>query len=176
MKTFHQTILLSLSLTITLCFFQSASAAPQTMWQIGTFNQSPSEFNSGKKGAPLFGSRYPKGELVYIVGKSLPETDWPAYQEGSTLGKAGSHPHPYTIQFDLEQVPQGVYTLKIGLLSETSRVATLQVEINGHAGLFYQHPKLNYGGGDRQMVTIPPRGRGHDHLRPPHKIIAEGNQ
>ena len=155
MKTSHQTILLSLCVTFTLGFFQSASAASQTVWQMGTFNQSPSEFNTGNKGAPLFGSRYPKGELVYIVGKSLPGTDWPAYQEGSTLGKAGSHPHPYTIQFELEQVPQGVYTLKIGLLSETARVATMQVEINGHAGFFYQHPKLNYGGGDRQMVTIP---------------------
>ena len=29
------------------------------------------------------------------------------------------------------------------------------MEINGHAGLFYQHPKLNYGGGDREMVTLP---------------------
>jgi hypothetical protein len=138
-----------------LCFFQGASAAPQAVWQIGTFNQSPSEFNTGKKGPPLFGSRYPKGELVYIVGKSIPETDWPAYQEGETLGKPGSHPHPYTIQFTLDQVAQGVYTLKVGLLSETARVAELQVEINGHAGLFYQHPKLNYSGGDRDMVTLP---------------------
>ena len=155
MRTLHQQILLPLSLTFTLCFFQSASAAPQTVWQIGTFNQSPSEFNTGNKGAPLFGSRYPKGELVYIVGKSKPERDWPAYQEGATLGKTGSHPHPYTIHFDLDQVPQGVYTLKIGLISESARVAVLQVEINGHASLFYQHPKINYAGGDRQMVTTP---------------------
>jgi alpha-mannosidase len=155
MRTLHQKLLSSLSLIFMLGLFQSASAAPQTVWRIGTFNQSPSEFNTGNKGAPLFGSRYPKGELVYIVGKSKPEMDWPAYQEGATLGKTGSHPHPYTIQFDLDQIPQGVYTLKIGLLSETARVAVLQVEINGHAGIFYQHPKLNYGGGDRQMVTLP---------------------
>ena len=78
MKTLHQIILLLLSLFFTLGFFQSASAAPQTVWQIGTFNQSPSEFNTGNKGAPLFGSRYPQGELVYVVGKSKPELDWPA--------------------------------------------------------------------------------------------------
>ena len=89
------------------------------------------------------------------MGKSRPETDWPAYQEGATVSKAESHAHPYTIQFDLDQIPQGVYSLKVGLLSETARVAVLQVEINGHTGWFYQHPKLNYGGGDRQMVTLP---------------------
>jgi len=125
------------------------------VWQIGTFNNSPSEFNTGSKGAPLFGSRFPKGELLYVVGKSKPDTDWPAYQEGATVGKADSHPHPYSIQFDLDQAPQGLYSLKIGLLSETARVAMLQVEINGHTGQFYQHPILNYGGGDRQMVTLP---------------------
>ena len=125
------------------------------MWQIGKFDQSPSEFNTGKQGPPLFGSRYPAGELLYIVGKSTPEVDWPAYQEGSTIGKAGSRPHPYATQFDLPEAPQGVYTLKVGLLSETARVARLQVEINGHRGLFYQHPKLSYTGGDREMVVSP---------------------
>ena len=78
MRTFHQTILLSLCLAFTLSFFPSASAAPQKVWRIGTFNQSPSEFNTGIKGAPLFGSRYPKGELIYLMGKSKPEMDWPA--------------------------------------------------------------------------------------------------
>ena len=157
MRTLHQNLLLpfALSIAFMLRFFQSASAAPQTLWQIGTFNESPSEFNAGNKGAPLFGSRFPKGEVVYVVGKSKPETDWPGYQEGATVGKAESHPHPYTIQFDLDEAPQGLYSLKIGLLSETARVAVLQVAINGHAGQFYQHPILNYGGGDRQMVTLP---------------------
>ena len=125
------------------------------VWRIGTFNQSPSEFNTGKQGPPLFGSRYPAGELLYVVGKSRPETDWPAYQEGAEIERPGSRPHPYTIQFNLPGKPSGVYTLKAGLLSETARVARLQVEINGHKGLFYQHPMLSYTGGDREMVVSP---------------------
>jgi hypothetical protein len=153
MKTSYQELFGALFLTFTACLCQSASAAPQVVWRIGTFNESPSEFNTGKQGPPLFGSRYPKGELIYIVGKSRPETDWPGYQEGAAAGKPGNH--AYIIQFNLDEVPLGVYTLKAGLLSETARVAELQVEINGHAGLFYQHPKLNYGGGDRDMVTLP---------------------
>jgi len=157
MRTVHQNLLLlfALSIAFMLSFFQSASAAPQTLWQIGTFNESPSEFNTGNKGAPLFGSRFPKGEVVYVVGKSKPEVDWPAYQEGATVGNSERRTHPYSIQFDLDQAPRGLYSLKVGLLSETARVAVLQVEINGHTGQFYQHPVLNYGGGDRQMVTLP---------------------
>jgi len=125
------------------------------VWRIGTFNQSPSEFNTGKQGPPLFGSRYPARELLYVVGKSRPESDWPAYQEGAEIERPGSHPHPYTIQFNLPKEPSGVYTLKVGLLSETARVARLQVEINGHGGLFYQRPMLSYTGGDREMVISP---------------------
>jgi hypothetical protein len=125
------------------------------LWRIGAFNQSPSEFNTGKPGPPLFGSRYPSGELLYVVGKSRPESDWPAYQEGAEIGRPGSRAHPYTIQFNLPKEPSGVYTLKVGLLSETARVARLQVEINGHRGLFYQHPMLSYTGGDREMVVSP---------------------
>jgi len=125
------------------------------VWRMGKFNQSPSEFNTGKPGPPLFGSRYPAGELVYIVGKSTPAVDWPAYQEGAETNRPGSRPHPYTIQFNLSKTPSGVYTLEAGLLSETARVASLQVEINGHRGLFYQHPVLSYTGGDREMVVSP---------------------
>jgi len=127
----------------------------KVVWRIGTFNQSPSEFNTGKQGPPLFGSRYPAGELLYVVGKSNPAIDWPAYQEGAETDRPGFHLHPYTIQFNLTNIPKGVYTLKAGLLSETARVARLQVEINGHKGLFYQHPVLSYAGGDREMVVSP---------------------
>jgi len=133
----------------------SDSRPSKVVWQIGKFNESPSEFNTGKQGPPLFGSRYPAGELLYIVGKSTPDKDWPAYQEGAEIERPGNRPHPYTIQFNLPGSPSGVYTLKAGLLSETARVARLQVEINGHKGLFYQHPKLSYAGGDRELVVSP---------------------
>jgi len=112
---FKQALQMLAVLAIMMSFCPKAVAVPKVVWQIGKFNLSPSELNTGKQGPPLFGSRYPKGELLYLVGKSSAEADWPAYQEGSTLGKAGGHPHPYAIQFDLREVPQGVYTLKVGL-------------------------------------------------------------
>ena len=36
-----------------------------------------------------------------------------------------------------------------------ARLPRLQIEMNGHRGLFYLHPKLNYAGGDTNSVFIP---------------------
>jgi hypothetical protein len=143
-----------LLLVIMICFCQWAGATSKAVWQIGEFDQSPSEFNTGKQGPPLFGSRYPAGELLYVVGKSTPAVDWPAYQEGAALGRAANRPYPYTIQFELPEVLQGVYTLKVGLLYESSRLARLQVEINGHRGLFYQHLKVTYTGVSPETISV----------------------
>ncbi|MGD1104200.1 MAG: polysaccharide lyase family protein, partial [Terriglobia bacterium] len=144
----------ALWLAVLISFLPYAKAAPKVVWQIGTFNDSSSEFNLGKPGPPFFGDRYPK-ELLYVVGKSTPEADWPARQLGSAIFQPGGHPRPYTIQFDLDEIPQGVYTLKVALLLESSCVGQLQVEVNGHVGFYYQHPKLSYTGGDREMVVSP---------------------
>jgi hypothetical protein len=127
----------------------------ETLWQIGTFNLSSGEFNQGAAGPPLFGWRFPKGELVYVVGQSDPAKDWPAYQPGSANGQAGFTAHPYTIQFELANIPRGLVTLKVSLLVETPRAPRLGVEINGHHAIFYQHPKLDYSGGDRELVVNP---------------------
>jgi hypothetical protein len=137
------------------CLFDVPNTFSETLWQIGTFNFSSGEFNTGKGGPPLFGQRFPKGELVYGVGKSNPDQDWPAYQPGSANGRAGFARHPYTIQFDLADVPHGLVTLKVSLLVESARTPRLGVEINGHRALFYRHPLPNYVGGDRSMVVNP---------------------
>ena len=112
-RTFH--CIIPLLLTITLCLFWSVSAASQEVWQIGKFNHSPSNFNSGKPGQPLFRSRYPQGEPPYVVGRSTSELDWPTYQEeGSTGGNPETILFPYVVRSDLDEVPQGVQTVEIG--------------------------------------------------------------
>jgi hypothetical protein len=143
-------------LTVVVCgFCVLPYAVSETLWRIGTFNYSSGEFNQGREGPPLFGQRFPKGELIYVIGKSSPEKDWPAFQPGSANGGAGFVPHPYTIQFDLGDVPRGLFTLKVSLLVETPRAPRLEVEVNGHEAVYYRHPKLNYAGGDREMVVSP---------------------
>jgi hypothetical protein len=160
-------------LAVLIPFIPYAQAAPKVLWQIGVFDNSSGEFNYGKPGPPFFGDKYPK-ELLYIVGKSNPNVDWPARQLGSAIFQPGAHPRPYTIQFDLDEVPQGVYTFKVGLLSENACVGHLQVEINGHVGFYYQRPKLSYDGGDREMIVSPIAGTDTILIDIPAKYLQKG--
>ena len=138
---------------IWLLFFSfpaRVQAGSQKLWRVGTFDESSQEFKAG-------GIDYsnPAQDPVFTVGKSDPAKDWYAYQPGSGNGKAGFRPHPFTVKFDLPNVPKGVFSLKAGLLAYMARLPRLQIEMNGHRGLFYLHPKLNYAGGDTNSVFIP---------------------
>ena len=138
-----------------ICPFSFAGAAQEAVWQLGKFDQSSAEFHQGEMKAPVVAGAQPESEVLYIIGKSNPANDWPAFQPGSSNGGAGFRPHPYMIQFDLPGAPQGLYTLKVALLVETPRVSRLQVGINGHRALLFQHPTLNYAGGDVSSVFEP---------------------
>ena len=150
-RTYKQVLRMPLALVIMICLCQCVRAASKAVWQIGKFDQSSVEFNHGGALPPNFAV---PPDVLYIVGKSKPATDWPAFQPGSANGRAEFRPHPYTIQFDLPEAPRGLYTLKVALLVETPRVPRLQVEINGHRALAFQHPTLNYAGGDRISVWL----------------------
>jgi hypothetical protein len=136
-------------------FCQPAGAASQVVWQIGRFDRSSSEFNLRGAPTPKPGAGQGQSDLVYVIGKNQAETDWPGFQPGSSNGKAGYRPHPYAIQFDLPSSPRGLYTLKVALLVESPRVSRLEVEINGHRALYFQHPVLDYSGGDVSSVFLP---------------------
>lgn len=129
---------------------QARSPAPQAAWQplwrIGTFDQSSAEFHDGAPADPV---------APYVVGKSVPDKDWFAFQPGSANGLFGHQPHPASIEFNLAEKPIGVYQIKIALLVEHPRISALDVSINGHKGRFYQHPKLNYNMGDISGAFFP---------------------
>ncbi len=113
------------------------SAAGNTVWQIGIFNQSSHEFNSQ---APVGNPNY---NPVYTVDKST-ANDWPARQPGSENKAEGLRPHPFTILFNLPSNPQGTYTLTISALLYEPRVPYLEVAINGREGAFHFPRKLSY--------------------------------
>ena len=119
------------------------------LWQIGDFDEGSGEFrNSGIDYSD------PKQDPVYRVGKDH-NSDWPRFQPGPANGMAGGRIHPFTILFPLSDAPQGVYRLKIAILYETPRLSSLRVEINGHAGNFYFHPRLTYDSGDWEETFVP---------------------
>lgn len=133
------------ALMVTAC----ASAADNPIWRIGTFNRSSGEFRS--QGIDYADA---KQDLVFQVGKSK-DSDWQRFQPGPANGMTAGRVHPFAIDFDLSGTPSGVYKLRLGVLYETPRLSHLRVEINGHAGLFYFHPKLDYNAGDWEGTFVP---------------------
>ncbi|HEX4232338.1 MAG TPA: polysaccharide lyase family protein [Bryobacteraceae bacterium] len=112
----------------------SASGQTRTVWQIGKFDESPFEFSLGAQDS-----------VTFQAGKSVAEKDWPRRQETG---------HPYSILFELPSV-HGAYTLRINTLIEQPRIPALRVDINGHSGTFFEHPKLSYSRSDFTYAFDP---------------------
>lgn len=102
----------------------SAFGQGTTLWEIGKFDQSIREFSAS-----------PRAQVVYEVGKSNWQQDWPGEQRNGSL---------YEVRFDLATAPQGVFYLKISALTSYPRTPALRVQINGHKGIYYLHPKPLY--------------------------------
>ena len=118
------------------------------IWRIGEFNASSGEFRSQDIDYAN------PADSIYEVGKSV-NRNWLRFQPGPANGMTGARRHPFTIRFDLKDRPRGVYRLKVAILYETPRLSHLKLEINGHAGLFFFHPKLDYHAGDWEGTFVP---------------------
>ena len=120
-----------------LLVFQSlgwSQAERQTVWQIGSFDQSPLEFSSK-----------PQDEITFEIGKSDPHTQWSSFQ---AIG------HSYRILFSLDS-PQGLYVFRLRALIVQPRVPVLELNVNGHKGTFFLHPELSYFPGDVESSYHP---------------------
>ena len=112
----------------TFCQAQPSGQAV-TVWEIGKLDQSSHEFHAR-----------PSDHVVYEVGKSNWEQDWPGQEQiGAT----------YEVRFDLDSAPQGVYSLKISLLMRYLN-PDLQIEVNGHKGTYYLRTQTLYTGDSSQ--------------------------
>ncbi len=132
-----------------------ANAQPeaQNVWQIGKFDQSPVEF-----------SARPSGTVIFRVGTSNADKDWPGRQ---VTGQ------PYQILFPLNAV-SGNYSLKIGALVDQPRVPALRIDVNGHAGNFYLHPKLSYSRSDFSYAFDPHESQSTLDIDIPSSFLKQG--
>jgi alpha-mannosidase len=133
----------------------SAFAQQQVIWRIGSFDHASGEFR-----AKSDDYSNPKFDPVYRVGTSPIDAkkdseDWQRFQPGPANGMAGGREHPFTILFDLRKPATGVFRLKVAILYETPRLSHLRVDLNGHSGIFYFHPQLDYGAGDWEGTFVP---------------------
>lgn len=127
----------------------AAHASEKTLWKIGIFDGSSGEFKSQD-------NHYAdaKSDPVFVVGQSS-DKDWYRFQPGPANGIAGGREHPFTVKFVLNDAPLGVYRLKLAILYETPRLSFLKLEVNGHSGSFYFHPKLDFRAGDWEGTFVP---------------------
>jgi alpha-mannosidase len=128
---------------------EAAQATEKTLWKIGTFDGSSGEFKSQD-----INYSDPKSDPVFVVGQSR-DKDWYRFQPGPANGIAGGRLHPFTVKFVLNDVPFGVYRLQLAILYETPRLSFLKLEVNGHSGFFYFHPKLDFRAGDWEGTFVP---------------------
>jgi alpha-mannosidase len=128
----------------------SGFAQERVIWKIGTFDHASGEFRVKSEDYSD-----PRFDPVYRVGKSKDGEDWQRFQPGPANGMAGGREHPFTILFDLHDPATGVFRLKIAILYETPRLSHLRVNLNGHTGVFYFHPQLDYGAGDWEGTFVP---------------------
>ncbi|MGH9641407.1 MAG: polysaccharide lyase family protein, partial [Terriglobales bacterium] len=128
----------------------AAGASEQTLWKIGSFDGASGEFKSH------WDVNYtdPKSNPVFVVGQNK-DKDWYRFQPGPANGIAGGRLHPFTVKFPLHDTPRGVYRLKIAILYETPRLSFLKLDVNGHSGFFYFHPKLDFRAGDWEGTFVP---------------------
>jgi alpha-mannosidase len=127
----------------------TAHANEKTIFKIGIFDGSSGEFKSQ-------GIDYndPKSDPVFVVGQSS-DKDWYRFQPGPANGIAGGRLHPFTLKFELKDAPVGIYRFKLAILYETPRLSFLKLEVNGHSGFFYFHPKLDFRAGDWEGTFVP---------------------
>lgn len=127
-----------------LCAAPPPPGADQIVFQIGNFDRSSTDFNSGD----------PTARVNFIVSRDNPARDWFSQHPATLATAQGTQPAsvasaPRAITFTLDHAPAGAYRLHVALLVESSSVPALRVEINGRTGVFYLHPQHNYDSGDQ---------------------------
>jgi len=143
-------LLSALLASSTLCGEPSPAGSTQTIFQIGKFDRSSAEFAPGN----------PTKEVNFVAAQSVPEKDWFGFQPTLLPAAAATrNPSiagaPRTITFSIEGAPADAYRFHASLLVESASVPSLRVEINGKAGVFYLHPKLDYSNGDQGDSFYP---------------------
>jgi len=147
-------MLRALALAAFLLAATTASAAEQTVWQIGKPDHSYAEFAiAGDYHA--YEAKVGQKPVVFEVGKSEAARDWPFIQPGPADPWAGGREHPFTIRFALEAEPRGIFTLRIELVDvQKPMTPSYRVAVGGRTAEY----RLEPGGGDGSL-TDPHAGK-----------------
>ncbi len=108
----------------------AAEADDAVVWSIGKSDNSAIEFAPGSQ-----------GELTYKVGESNVSKDFSGHQDGSISWLPEySIEMPYTIEFDLDEPPQGAFHLELNCLFKNGPPTHIKLVVNGQNGIFPVRP------------------------------------
>jgi alpha-mannosidase len=143
---------MQIRLKIALVFLTSAfsillnASTSDTLWQLGIFDRSSAEFSDG----------IPSQPVTFVSGRDRPDKNWYGYAAAAfPSGKPELISAPRSVQFSIDGKLSVAYRLSVSLIIEHSSVPTLRLDINGRAGTFYLHPKLDYSMGDLMAAFFP---------------------
>ena len=151
------------------CLLPNVCPAAETLlWQLGKPDYSAHEFGA----APNRNTPLPV--VVQIGAAGSPEKQLPGYQPGSSNGRTGAKPYPYTLVFNLAGPPRGAFYLDLTLLYRQPRVPSLQVEWNGKRGMYFFNPELGAQLGGENDQFNPIHSVAHRKLEFPASLFRAG--
>lgn len=163
-------------LVFAVCVLSSLSVLAQaggsvpTVFQIGKFDRSSSEFAGGA----------PQKPVDFHVGSSRAATDWYGSQPAAVLSSSGQPERnavataPRAITFTISGEPAAAYHLHVALLVEDPGTPNLRVGINSRQGTFYLHPKLDFSNGDQWDSFYPAYSRADVEFDFPGSLLKPG--
>ncbi len=115
---------------VLVCSLLPAAAETQTVFHIGTHDRNYHEFAiSGDWQA--YAKDFPH-DTRFIVGQSNSKYDWPYILPGPSDVWAGSKPHTFIIDFQMQPPPKGYYELLLDFVSTQPFLAPrLVIDVNG---------------------------------------------
>jgi hypothetical protein len=131
-------------LALTLATGLARAAAPDVIFSVGKDDQNCAEFALAKgAGWKTYAETF-KQPVVFTVGHSKAETDWPYIHPNTHDKWAGGKTHTFTIRFTLPEAPTSSLTLIVGQVNSLS-APTIRLDVNGKA--FAKHAAPD-GSGD----------------------------
>lgn len=108
---------------------RAGCGAPTVFWRLGTPDGLSAEFAPGAR-----------PQLRFVVGQSVPSRDFAGDQGGSVGWDGRMAEKPYTVVFELTNVPSRRCELVLDLVFHTAAPLELKVILNGRTGIFPIRP------------------------------------
>lgn len=125
-----------------------AEGTERLLWSIGAPDGRAEELVDNYKDPLML------GEVTYHVSGARASQKWPLFHPSEADPEAGYRLHPYSILFNLEDVPQGAYALRIQYLVIAPRLAYIELRVNGLAGEVHLRPTPSHSGEIRLLSGL----------------------